>query len=41
VILYNVCEMESVINCPEFRLLVKEGGHLAQEHVRMPMKRIG
>jgi hypothetical protein len=39
--LNTVCEMESLINCPEFRPLVEEGGHLAQELVQMLMKRIG
>lgn len=41
VMLYTVCEMESLINCPEFRSLVGEGGQLAQELVQMLMKRIG
>ena len=37
---YTVCEMESLINCPEFWSLVGEGGQLAQELVQMLMKRI-
>jgi hypothetical protein len=40
VMLYAVCEIESLIHCPEFQSLVGEGGQLAQELVQMLMKRI-
>ncbi|KAM3067032.1 hypothetical protein ACMFMG_011813 [Clarireedia jacksonii] len=40
VILYTACEVENLINCPEFLSLLGEGGQLAKNLVRVLMKRI-
>jgi hypothetical protein len=40
VMLYTACEVESLVQCPEFVALVGEGGQLAQNLVQMLMKRI-
>ncbi|TAQ86314.1 hypothetical protein B7494_g5361 [Chlorociboria aeruginascens] len=40
VMLYTACEVESLVQCPEFLSLVGEGGQLAQNLVQMLMKRI-
>lgn len=40
VMLYTACEVESLMRCPEFLLLIGEGGQLAQDLVQVLMQRI-
>ncbi|KAH9206129.1 hypothetical protein DL95DRAFT_316139, partial [Leptodontidium sp. 2 PMI_412] len=40
VMLYTACEVESLVRCPEFLLLIGEGGQLAQDLVQVLMQRI-
>ena len=40
VMLYTACEVESLMYCPEFLILIGEGGQLAQNLVKVLMQRI-
>lgn len=40
VLLYTVCEVENLVHCSEFMLLIGEGGQLAQNLVQMLMQRV-
>ena len=40
VMLYTACEVESLVLCPEFLSLVREGGQVSQDLVQTVMKRI-
>ena len=40
VILYTACEAGTLIHCPDFLLLIGEGGQLAQELVQVLVRRI-
>ena len=40
IMLYTACEVESLIHCPEFLLLIGDGGQLAQDLVKVLIQRI-